>query len=170
MKGFFLSDSLICVCGCSQQRRMERGRRAGQARGGRAACATGSCMSLWVLGTGMEGQWDSRTAGQLPSLAPLPQACAGCCTTASQPRLRDAQSHRTSPCIQQSASVSNAGKTITNTQCRKLICRQTSVLITGKVKKKNPLSLRAGSCQLAFLRVWETQSTMTVLIQLFSTM
>lgn len=100
------------------------------------------CLCHWLLHVPVgAGHWDGGTVGQQDSrtaalLGPFPQACAGCCTTASQPRLRDAQSHRTSPCIQQSASVSNAGETITNTQCRKLICRQTSVLITGKVKKK----------------------------------
>lgn len=91
----------------------------------------------WALG------WkDSRTAGQQDSCPPRPRSLRRVQAAAQQPlsrgcrMLRDTQP--ASPCIQQSASVShsNAGETITNTQCRKLICRQTSVLITGKVKKK----------------------------------
>ncbi|KFW97160.1 hypothetical protein N336_11197, partial [Phalacrocorax carbo] len=48
-----------------------------------------------------------------------------------------------------SAGVSHP-ETITAAPCRELIRSQTSVLITGKVKK-TPLSACVGSCQLASL-------------------
>lgn len=81
------------------------------------------------------------------------------------------ESQPASPRIRRSAGISpsDAGETITAARRRKLIRSQMSVLITGKVKK-TPLRLHTGSCQLVLLRAWETQSTMTVLIQLFSTM
>lgn len=66
-------------------------------------------------------------------------------------------------------SCTNAGETTAATWCRKLIYSQASVLITGKVK--TPSQAAHGllpAC--ALLRACETQSTMTVLIQLFSTM
>lgn len=90
------------------------------------------------------GQRDGRTAGQQPSSAPQPQASLrhvapphSSSISAEDPVMLG-DSAGASPRIHQSLCIShsNAGETITNTQCRKLICSQTSVLITGKVKKK----------------------------------
>ncbi|KGL88710.1 hypothetical protein N301_03721, partial [Charadrius vociferus] len=55
------------------------------------------------------------------------------------------ESRAASPRIPRSAGVScaDAGETITAARCRKLICSQTSVLITGKVKK-NPSQAARG--------------------------
>lgn len=91
-----------------------------------------------------EGQWDSGRAGQQPSSAPQPQASLKhvaplhSSSISAEDPLMLGDTAGASPRIHQSSCIphSNACETITNTQCRKLICSQTSVLITGKVKKK----------------------------------